>query len=476
MIANERLPNFAADDTIAALATPEGTAALALVRVSGAQSCTIAAEVFGWVQGKGMERRFRHADYLTRDGKLLDDVVWSFSHGPRSYTGEDTLEICTHGNPLIVQLVLADLFSRGCRPAEPGEFTRRAFLNGRMELTQAEAVMDTIHARSERALAAAQQQLRGQLGRRLEELIAGLLGVLARIEAYIDFPDEDLPPEDRKIVRDLLADVLRGTERLLATHRYGDLLRDGLKTVLIGAPNAGKSSLLNALVGRDRAIVSPEPGTTRDFIEERLHVGPHILRLVDTAGLNPAAGTIEQMGMVKTLEWLPAADIILWVRDVSLGGAEAPPAELVPYLERGLVVGVCNKVDLTGHAAGSGAVISSEVTAFGGGPLPCFWVSALTGLGLDALRAEIVARAEALRPQAVGDEHIAINARHADALRRARENLAAAATGLSALPPAPVELVASDIRGALDALGEVAGRVDNERMLDALFATFCIGK
>lgn len=466
------------DDSIAALATPEGTAALALIRVSGAQSRRVAASVFGWAEGKDLERRFRHADYRAMDGKTLDDVVWSFCAGPRTYTGEDTLEICTHGNPLIVQLVLADLFSRGCRAAEPGEFTRRAFLNGRMELTQAEAVMDMIHARSERALAAARQQLRGSLGRRLEDLIASLLAVLARIEAYIDFPDEDLPAEDRQVVTVALADVLRGTERLLATHRYGDLLREGLKTVLIGAPNVGKSSLLNALVGRDRAIVSPEPGTTRDFIEERLHIGPHLLRLVDTAGLNPVAGQVERMGMAKTLEWLPEADLILWVTDATTAGSfdQGAPPELVPYLERGLVIRVRNKMDLVpSHSAGPVDAVTGAM-ASDASPLPCFPVSALSGVGLDALRSEIVARADAMRPELSGDEHIAINARHADALRRARESLAAAEAGLLARPAAPVELVSSDIRGALDALGEMAGRVDNERMLDALFATFCIGK
>jgi tRNA modification GTPase len=458
------------DDTIAALATPAGTAALALIRVSGGRCRSLAAAIFKADPAALPERRYRHSDYRAPGGDVLDDVVWSYGAGPGTFTGEDTLEICTHGNPLIVQLVLADLFGRGCRAAEAGEFTRRAFLNGRMELTQAEAVMDMIHARSERALVAAQQQLRGGLGRHLEELIAALLGVLARIEAYIDFPDEDLPAEDRQLVRSALVDVLRGTERLLATHRYGDLLRDGLKTVLLGAPNAGKSSLLNALVGRDRAIVSPEPGTTRDFIEERVHVGPHLLRLIDTAGLNPAPGPVERMGMAKTVERLAEADLILWVTDASRA-PEAPPGELKPYLGAGLVLQVRNKADLGVYSAPA-AVEGASSPAL----LPTFIVSALNGTGLEELRAAIVARADALRPAMAGDEHIAINARHADALRRARESLAAADTGLRAEVPAPIELVASDIRGALDALGEVAGRVDNERMLDALFATFCIGK
>jgi tRNA modification GTPase len=459
------------DDTIAALATPAGTAALALIRVSGGQCRSLAKSALAGASATVPERRHRHADYRSLHGQTLDDVVWSYGAGPGTFTGEDTLEICAHGNPLIVQLILADLFERGCRAAEPGEFTRRAFLNGRLELTQAEAVMDVIHARSERALVAAQQQLRGGLGRHLEELIAGLLGVLARIEAYIDFPDEDLPPEDRELVLVALADVLRGTERLLATHRYGDLLRDGLKTVLLGVPNVGKSSLLNALVGRDRALVSPEPGTTRDFIEERVHLGPHLLRLIDTAGLNPAAGPVEQMGMAKTMERVAEADLILWVTDGTQAHGE-PPVELRPLLRSHSVLLVRNKSDLglrvDGRGSGGGGASSPA--------LPSFAVSALTGLGLPELRAAIISQADALRPGMAGDEHIAINARHADALRRACEHLAMAEAGLRAAVPAPIELVASDVRGALDALGEVAGRVDNERMLDALFLTFCIGK
>jgi len=237
----------------------------------------------------------------------------------------------------------------------------------------------------------------------------------------------------------------------------------------LGAPNVGKSSLLNALVGRDRAIVSPEPGTTRDFIEERIHVGPHLLRLIDTAGLNPFAGLVEQMGMAKTIERLAEADLILWVTD----GSQAPtevPGELQPYLGAGVVFQVRNKADLSAELSGVGQAHDASPA------LPAFAVSALTGFGLVELQKAIVARADTLRPAMAGDEHIAINARHADALRRARESLATAAAGLGAAVPVPIELVASDVRGALDALGEVAGRVDNERMLDALFSTFCIGK
>lgn len=460
-------------DTIAALATPAGVSALALIRVSGPDCARLTSEIFGLPAAKLESRRARFGRYRAVEGpdgggRVLDELVWVYAAGPGTATGEDTLELSCHGNPLIVQLILADLFKRGCRAAEPGEFTRRAFFNGRMELTQAEAVIDLIHARSERALVTAQRQLAGELGRHLEGLIARLLGALAQIEVYIDFPDEDLPPENRAVVGAELADVLRGTERLLATHRYGDLLRDGLKTVLLGAPNAGKSSLLNALVGRERALVSAEPGTTRDFIEERLQVGPHLLRLIDTAGLNPAPGEIERLGIAKTAERLAEADLVLWVVDAAVPcPALRLPDEFARLVTREKTVLVANKVD-----ARPASAASEEWPA----ELRRIEVSALRGTGIEALREAIVAVADGLRPELYAEEQIAVNARHADALRRAGEALRAALAGLRATPAAPIELVSGDVRGALDALGEVAGRVDNERMLDALFANFCIGK
>jgi tRNA modification GTPase len=282
-------------DTIAALATPVGTAAIAVVRASGPDTARLAREIFG---ATPPPRVATHSDYRDRAGVVVDDVLVTFFAGPRSYTGEDSLEVSCHGNPFIAQKILEDLFARGCRPAEPGEFTQRAFLHGQMDLSQAEAVMDLIHARSEKALAAANQQLRGSLGRQMNALIDRLLQVLARVEAYIDFPDEDLPPEDRVLVARELTQLTRETDRLLATSHYGQMLRDGIKTVIVGAPNVGKSSLLNRLVGSERALVSPEPGTTRDFIEERILVGPHCLRVIDTAGLNPSPAPLEKLGML----------------------------------------------------------------------------------------------------------------------------------------------------------------------------------
>jgi len=448
-------------DTIAALATPVGTSAIAVVRASGPDCTALAAAIFG--PAPLPARVARHTDYRDLQGHLLDDVLVTFFQGPHSYTGEDSLEISSHGNPFIAQSILADLLKRGCRVAEAGEFTRRAFLGGRMDLSQAEAVMDLIHARSERALAAANQQLRGSLGRHLGELTESLLLVLARIEAYIDFPDEDLPVEDRRIVTDELDRVLRGTSRLLATHHYGELLRDGIKTVIIGEPNAGKSSLLNRLVGRDRALVSAEPGTTRDFIEERIILGPHCLRLIDTAGLNPTPAALEKLGMDKTLERAAEADLFLWVLDATRP-CPALPAEVVKRLTPANTVVLLNKADLLpGEPAAA--------LPFPG--LPTIRISALTGDGIADLTDVVVRHADAFR-QDQGEEIIAINARHADALRRARECLETARQKVTT--KGEVELLASDLRGALDAFGEIAGKIDNERMLDHLFKTFCIGK
>ncbi len=447
-------------DTIAAPATPAGTSAIAVVRVSGPDCQTLAAALFGRTPPP---RQVTHADYRDHQGRLVDDVLVTFFQGPQSYTGEDSLEISCHGNPFIAQLIAEDLFNRGCRPAEAGEFTRRAFLNGRMDLSQAEAVMDLIHARSERALTAANQQLRGSLGRHLGRLTEGLLLVLARIEAYIDFPEEDLPLEDRTVAGRELDNVLCGTEQLLATSHYGDLLRDGIKTVIIGEPNAGKSSLLNRLVGKERALVSAQPGTTRDYLEERLILGPHCLRLIDTAGLNPQPEALEKLGIDKTIERLTEADLVLWVVDATKA-SPALPADVGDRLRPETTLVVVNKIDL--FAGGSPPVAGPAGASI-------IKVSALTGSGLDELTGLIVKTADAFRGDR-GDEIIAINARHADALGRARACLEAAKANLDAA--GPVELLASDLRCALDAFGEIGGKIDNERMLDHLFSTFCIGK
>jgi tRNA modification GTPase len=445
-------------DTITALATPGGTSAIAVVRVSGPAVKQLIPIIFAELPPP---RFVRHADYKDRHGALVDDVLFTFFAAPNSFTGEDSLEISSHGNPFIAQKILEDLLARGCRPAEPGEFSKRAFLNGRLDLSQAEAVMDLIHARSDRALAAANQQLRGALGRKMKELIDRLLGLLANIEAYIDFPDEDLPAEDRQSIAGGLDLLLTETSRLLATSHYGDLLRDGIKTVIIGEPNAGKSSLLNRLVGRDRALVSAEPGTTRDYLEERLVIGAHCFRLIDTAGLNPAPANLEKLGIEKTLEQATEADLFLWVVD-STKAVPLVSTALVGRMHPSNTILVLNKADLV-QAAGSSASL----------PYVAISISALNGTGLEALEMAMVKIADSFEVGG-GTELIAINARHFQSLTEAGTYLENAKLKLTKFEHS--ELLASDLRGALETFSTISGKVDNERMLDQLFAKFCIGK
>jgi tRNA modification GTPase len=447
-------------DTIAALATPTGTSAIAVLRVSGPDAAKLAREIF---KETPPPRVARHGDYHNRSGALLDDVLFTFFQGPNSYTGEDSLEISCHGNPFIAQKVLEDLFARSCRPAEPGEFTKRAFLNGRMDLSQAEAVMDLISARSERALAAANRQLRGALGRQMDALVERLLNVTAHVEAYIDFPEEDLPAEDHARLDRELAALSQATERLLATSHYGALLRDGIKTVIVGAPNVGKSSLLNRLVGRERALVSPEPGTTRDFIEERVVVGPHCLRIIDTAGLNPSPAPLEKLGMEKTLECMAEADLLLIVLDGSELTAAIPPQLLDPNIQKKSII-ILNKSDLCiykGNDGWTGAAVAKVR------------VSALTGDGIGRLVEVVSAHIDSFQ-DAFNDDFVAINSRHAGALDSARQLLESSRIKMK--EGCAIELAASDLRGVLAAFGDITGKVDNEAMLDRLFATFCIGK
>ena len=445
-------------DTIAALATPAGTSAIAVVRASGPQVAALVRAIF---EEEPSPRLSRHADYKDSGGELVDDVLYTCFVAPHSFTGEDTLEISCHGNPFIAQKILEDLLARGCRPAEAGEFSKRAFLNGRMDLSQAEAVMDLIHARSDRALAVANQQLRGALGRQMESLITQLINILSMVEAYIDFPEEDLPTEDRDLVLRQIELLQVDTKRLLATSHYGAMLREGIKTVIIGEPNAGKSSLLNYLVGKDRALVSAEPGTTRDYLEELMLIGPHALRLIDTAGLNPSPTSIEERGIAKTIEQAAEADLFLWVIDATRP-LPLLPANAANKLNPRNTIAVFNKADLLEGTATSPSA-----------PFPMVTVSALTGMGIDSLKQAINTHATALQTT-IGNDVIAINARHAHALDEARACLVSASQKL--LEGTSTELAASDLRGALHAFGEISGKIDNERILDKLFQSFCIGK
>lgn len=460
--ASRTLRPMSQHDTIAAPATPRGVSALAIVRLDGPDAPAIAAAALG--RARAPEAR-RATLGIWRDtaGRAVDQVVVTCLSAGASATGNAGAEIACHGNPRIVRDLVADCVARGARLAEPGEFTRRAFLNGRIDLTQAEAVGDLIHAESERALEAARRQLAGELGRAVAGWTDRLLQSLATLEAHIDFPEEDLPPEDPAGPRARLLALAGELESAALTARRGRALREGVRLAVVGAPNAGKSSLLNALCGEARALVSPEAGTTRDYLEAEVAGLPLRVTAVDTAGLRAGGGEVERAGMRRSLEQAAAADLILCVVD----GASPPPAlpsELLALLAPGRAGVVLSKSDL-----GEDAAASAFLPA-----LPRLRCCLLDAEGAMEARAFVGRLLESADLDA-SDERLAVSTRHAEAMRRAAAALRAAAAHLDKGAGA-TELAATEARSALDALGEIVGRVDNERMLDKLFASFCIGK
>ena len=448
------------DDTIVALATPAGESAIAMLRVSGSLCLPLVRDLFQ--RENPLPRRCYLGRYLDREGKVLDQVIYTVYRKGASYTGDEVLELSSHGNPLIAQKIIEDLLNRGCRLAEPGEFTRSAFLNGRIDLSQAEAVMDLIRARSEKALDAAQRQLDGSVKKRMNLLGDRLLRVISTLEAYIDFPEEDLPEEDVEGPVQDLRELCLEMDKLIATSQYSTLLKDGIRTVITGAPNAGKSSLLNAITGEERVIVNEEPGTTRDYVEERMTLGPYLLRVVDTAGLQESASGVERLGIEKTFGQLERAERIFYVLD-STTRCPTLPKTIAERIDKERCLVVENKIDL---------VDSQEHSAF---MSDCVHVrlSALTGEGIGGLKAAFLKSLEEDFSH-VGEESVIVSARHASALKLSRGSLEAALETMRNAEPS--ELVASHLRSGLDALSQIAGRVDNEEILDRIFQNFCIGK
>ncbi len=448
------------DDTIAAISTALGEAAISVLRVSGPQALSVAAQVAKAKKPVAdlMPRQAHLADLQDREGHVIDHAMVMLFRGPASYTGEDVVEFHCHGGLLVTQRVLELLLAAGARAAEPGEFTQRAYLNGKMDLTQAEAVMDLIHAQSTLAVRAANEQLDGSIGREALHMREELIHVLAHIEAFIDFPEEDISPEtgDAMLARiDAVRDRVR---RMLATAEHGRILRNGARTVICGEPNVGKSSLLNMLLGFERAIVSPHAGTTRDTIEEMLQVHGIPLRLVDTAGLREGGDEIERHGMKRTGREIELADLMIEVVDGTRPRAETRRVE--SDIEPGRRLLVLNKADLGVHPSW--------------GNDDGLRVSSVTREGVEGLRTAI--RDIVLRGSAsmMMDHPVAINARHKSCFERVATSLDA--TRESLLRNDAPEFIAIEAREALQALGDVVGRVDIEEILDEVFRSFCIGK
>ena len=444
------------NDTIAAVSTAFGEGAIAVLRLSGPQAVNIADALFtGKTAPSAMASRVQHFGSLMEGGRKLDDVLLSVHRAPRSYTGEDVVEINCHGGVLVSRRILEALLAQGARSAEPGEFTRRAFLSGKMDLTQAEAVMDLISAQTDLALRAATEQLEGRLGARVRELREALIGLLAHVEAYIDFPDEDIDPETGEALLARLDAVRDEARTLLGTARQGKILREGVRTVIYGEPNVGKSSLLNLWLGYERAIVSARPGTTRDVIEEVINLRGIPLRLVDTAGVRETADEVEREGMERTQRELERADLVLHVMD----GSRALPSDLAEIRSGAQVLRVLNKIDLGEHPSWEGE--------------PAVRISCLGELGIAALD-------EAVFERIVGgqaahrDWAVAINARHKACLEATVTWVQAGRDALAGgLSP---EFVAEELRAALHSVGEIVGRADVEDILGRIFSTFCIGK
>ena len=458
------------DDTIAAIATPLGEGGLAVVRLSGARALAIAGLSFvpvgaNSLSPSGAASHTIHYGRIVRRGAVVDEVLLAVLRAPRTYTREDTVEISCHGGLLPAKLVLDALLAAGARLAEPGEFTKRAFLNGRLDLAQAEAVADLIHSRTELALAAANEQLAGKLSQRINRLRDDLMLTLAHVEAHLDFPDEDISPDTKRQLLQRLEDGLAFMDELLRTANEGQILRRSIRAAIIGRPNAGKSSLLNQLLGRDRAIVSPIAGTTRDTIEETANIRGLPVVFIDTAGLCDARDEIEVEGIRRSRETLAQAEFILHVLDASEPLTAADEKHLAEFAGKKRIL-VRNKTDLPAKL-----VLPAVLTAQPG--TLHLELSCLSGQGVEALKDAIKSLVWAGKIEAEMLQ-VAINSRHQDALNRARATARLATEAL--LAGATLELVAMDLRIAANAVGEIVGKTTTEDLLDSIFSAFCIGK
>lgn len=444
-----------ATDTIVAIASAPGRGAVGVVRVSGPRAAAIAEALLGRVPAP------RHATlckFLRADREAVDQGLALFFPGPYSFTGEDTLELQGHGGPMVLTEVVRACEAAGARLAEPGEFTRRAFLNGRLDLVQAEAVADLIDAASAEAARGALRSLTGVFSAQIQDLEAMVSEARLRVEAMIDFPEEDIDPGTRKNIGGRIGDARAALARLIEGATQGAVLREGLTVVLAGRANVGKSSLLNRLAGEEVAIVTPVAGTTRDVVRATVLVEGVPVHLIDTAGLRETGDEVEREGIARTWAAIERAGAVCLVGE-AIGGGDPREEAILARVPRGAAVArVVNKIDLSGEAPG-------RLQADG---QTCIRVSAKTGAGMDALREWLL---ESAGWQSAGEGLFLARERHLSALRRAEGHLAAARD-----PGITLDLVAEELRLAHDALGDITGRVTADDLLGAIFSRFCIGK
>jgi tRNA modification GTPase len=459
-------------DSIVAQVTPPGEGGVGIVRASGPLASLLPGRLFPTLSSPWHSHRARvgHVTDPTT-GSVLDEALALYMQAPRSYTGEDVFEIQCHGSPLVLERVVSLCLREGCRAARPGEFTLRAFLNGRLDLAQAEAVADVVRARSNAGLDQAVRHLSGWLSERVEPIRSSLVGCLAHMEAMVDFVEDDIPPQLDTEAIDSLHGALTAVERLLAGAAGGIVLREGATLAIAGSPNVGKSSIMNALLGMARSIVTPIAGTTRDTVEERLQIRGVPFRAIDTAGITHTNDVVEEIGVDRSRHAIDGANVVLLVLDRSrpLSQHDALAIDAVRSARTGTdgctprVVVALNKNDLADHLDLDGSVTDLAPVAIVEG-------NTVTPDGLDALRA-------ALEIAAIGerrDEVVVTNVRHRDALARCVSALHRALNGLTA--GTPLDLISFDVRAAAQSLGEITGIDVDDELLDRIFREFCIGK
>ena len=462
-------------EPIAAIATPLGVGALAVLRISGSGVFDIAQKVFRnknnptfcFAQSKGFRAHF--GTVHDREG-LIDEVVALVFRSPKSFTMEDMVEFSCHGGPVVVKHILKVLLDEGCRLAEPGEFTRRAFLNGRIDLLQAEAIGEMIHARSESAFRTAVTQMQGTLSLRLDAMREQLLRSCALLELELDFSEEEVEFQSRAELQQELADMQEELHRLVDSFQHGRILKEGVATVIAGKPNAGKSTLLNALLGEERSIVSHMPGTTRDYIEECFIYDKTMFRLTDTAGLREGEGEIEHEGIQRSYKKISEADLILYLLDISRDNYLDDVPHIQAFLEqytRARLIVIANKTDITTESTER---IRQLRVATG---CEVCGIAAASGEGLEGLRHLMGIIAEGLHKQQEASV-LVTSLRHYEALRNASDALANAQELI--IRQAETELIAFELRSALDYVGEITGKVVSEEIVNLIFERFCIGK